>query len=228
MDLRELFDNVDGRLAFQPDATPRVIAHELKVRIKDIEQAVREVEGVSFHEYVQNKKLVHALRMIEKGIWSDKNENVTGRRANPRLTISGAVVRFLVRGRGIQKAHFSQPYPVLDLGRGGIAFLADRPAKPDNQISLLLSIAKDEKDLRVEGKIVYSTPVGGTGYGYRIGVRFQPFAAKKGFNPPEVEQVLDATRKPIETSQHRQVSVCNEYDQQIQRHCQLNHRGDEI
>jgi len=129
MDLRKLFENVDSRITSRPGSTAQSLAQELEATVQDIEKAVREVDGVSFHEYRENKRLAHALKALE-----EERSPIGGRihqaeRVQPRLTITGATVRYLLLGGGIYKSEFSNSYPIVDLSTAGMAFLADRPAK---------------------------------------------------------------------------------------------------
>jgi hypothetical protein len=196
MDFKELFDAIDSRLVFQPETLLASLALELGVSVKDIEEAVRETEGLSFREYCENRRLAHVLGAVEPGMLTREDSVFADQRVHLRWTIPGAVVRYLVGGLGNPKAEFSLPFPILDISRGGMAFFSNHSGKPGREISLLVSLVKEENEVRVEGKIVYSAAVGGVaGYEYRIGVCFHPFAIGKGFNAPEIEKVLNQLEK---------------------------------
>jgi hypothetical protein len=196
MDLKELFDSIENHLKYWPDTAPGVLAHELGVNIKDIEQAIRETEGITFRQYCENKRLDYALGVIEKGMHMRKDGAAANQRIYPRSTVPGAVVRYVCGGGAIDKLDSSHPVPILDLSQGGAAFFANDPERPGAKISLLISLVQEGLDLQLKGKIVYTAAVGGVaGYRYRIGVCFNPFGTKKGCNPPDIEKALSQLEK---------------------------------
>jgi hypothetical protein len=74
--------------------------------------------------------------------------------------------------------------PVVDISRGGMAFLTNDPPKL-SKISLLLTYAENEDPLRLEGKVAYFVSCGvGLNYRFRVGVEFAPFSTRKGHNSP--------------------------------------------
>jgi AraC-like DNA-binding protein len=190
MDLRELSRNIDSRITQNPNLTSRRLAQELGVTAQLIEQAVREVDGVSFREYRENRRLALALRMLEE----KRKESAAGyyrfQRAESRVTLPGATVAYLLRGRGIRKFDFSDFHPLIDLSGIGMAFLSDRPSKPGRTASFLIKYDDTKDALRLEGNIVYAVATDTTGSQYRIGVRFLPFDAQKGCNLPESLAIL--------------------------------------
>jgi hypothetical protein len=193
MDVKQLLKDIDSRIASNPSSTARSLAQELNVTPRVIEKAVREVDGVSFNEYLENRKLALVLKTLEDRREAD-NRNP---RAEPRRTIPGATVTYSLHGNGIRKSGSSASYPIFDLSRGGMAFLSDRPLKPGRRISLFLRCLETKDVTRVEGDVVYSLVVDIAGYQYRTGVRFVPFDAKEGCNSPET---LDVLAKLLETA----------------------------
>ncbi len=195
MDIHKLFENIDSRITSYPDSTAQSLAQELQTTIQDIERAVREVDGVSFDEYRESKQLAHALRPLEEEGSSTVSEIRRGKRAQPRLAPMGATVRYLPLGGDICKAEFSNPYPIIDLNTAGMAFLADRPAKPGRKVCLLASFSEQREPLRLEGRVVYAVAVDITGHKYRLGIRFHAFAEKEGCNPPQALEDLAQVMK---------------------------------
>jgi hypothetical protein len=190
MDLQNLFENVDSRITSSPNSTLRSLAQELNATVRDIEKAVREVDGVSFREYKENKRLAHALKALEEERSPAGSRIHQIERVQPRLNVAGATVRYLLQGSGIYKSEFSSPYPIVDLSTAGMAFLAERPAKPGRKVCLLASLSKQKEPLRLEGHIVYAVAVDIAGHKYRLGIRFQPFSAQRGCNPQQALEDL--------------------------------------
>ena len=186
MDVKQLLKDIDSLIASNPSSTARSLAQELNVTTRTIEKAVREVDGVSFNEYLENRQLARVLKTLE-----DRREAENqSPRTEPRKTIPGATVTYFLHGNGIRKSSSSAYYPIFDLSRGGMAFLSDRPLKPGRRISLFLKCLDIKDEIRVEGDVVYSLVVDIAGYQYRTGVRFVPFGLEKGCNPPETLKIL--------------------------------------
>ena len=195
VDLGQLFRNIDSRIASNPGSTSQSLAQELDVTMGAIERAVREVNGVSFREYRENKRLARVLRILEEKRRALVAEGHGNNRAEPRMILPGATVSFLLRGRGIRNAGFSNSCPLFDLSRGGMAFLSDRPSRPGRKVSLLLNCTEIKEKLRLEGYIVYAVATDMAGYQFRVGVRFMPFEAKRGCNAPEALHILAQLEK---------------------------------
>ncbi len=195
IDLRQLFENIDSRIASRPESTVQSLAQEFGTTVHDIESAVREIDGVSFDEYRLSKLLAHALKILEEQQSSAGSRIYQEERAQPRLTITGATIRYLPLGGDICKSEFSNPYPIVDLNTAGMAFLADRPAKPGRKVGLLANFSGEKKPLRLEGRVVYAVAVDIAAPRYRLGIRFQAFAAKEGCNPPQAFEELAQVMK---------------------------------
>jgi len=190
MDLKELFKEIDAKITSQSSITPRILAQELNVDVEIIEQTVREVVGTSFREHLESKKLAHVLRALEEQRSGSMIQTYGIQRSERRVTIPGATVSYLLRGRRIRKSEFSNSYPLYDVSRGGMAFLSDYPLRPGRILSLLIDCAEISKSLRLAGVVVYAVAENIEGHQYRLGVRFKPFEAKRDCNPPESMQIL--------------------------------------
>jgi AraC-like DNA-binding protein len=185
MDVKQLLNDLDARIADNPSSTLRSLARELRVSPWAIEQAVREAYDVTFNKYLQNKRLTLVLKTIE-----DRREPVDHQdlRVEPRTTIPGATVTYWLRGERILNA--SAPCPLFDLSREGMAFLSERPLGLGRRTSILLKCPGSSDDLHLEGHVVYSVCSQRAGYQYRIGVRFAPFEAREGCNAPGNLRIL--------------------------------------
>ena len=189
MDLGELLKDIETHLIIYPERTSQSLASMLNVKVADIEKAVRKAEGANFREYSESRRLLRAFDSIKGKKGPSRNKESEKQRTHPRLMIPGALVRYFIGSRG-KLSEGQKQYPILDINRGGMAFLADEAEKPGRRIALGLCFPLGEGDLLLEGRIIYVLPVQSIGYRYRIGVGFQPFLKKRGCNPPEAEIIL--------------------------------------
>ncbi len=110
-----------------------------------------------------------------------------------RFAIPGATVSFKSIGfwQWRKNRALEEKSPVVDIGKGGMAFLTDRPPRA-RRIILLLDYSNREDALLLEGTVVYHAPRSDRiGLRYRVGVEFLPFSAKPGDNSLEALGVLD-------------------------------------
>lgn len=118
------------------------------------------------------------------------------RRACQRFSIPGAAVTYKIPSLFRRNQPFTNTlYPVVDLSRGGLSFLHNTPLKENKKISLLLHISEKEAPLLLEGKIIYVLLNQGGSYRYRIGIRFNPFGIKEGFNKLDALKRLEDLEK---------------------------------
>jgi hypothetical protein len=185
----ELARKVDSLLAAHPNATLPIIAEKLQTTSEIIEEALKAIEGVTFQEFQANKRLEQAFKQLgEMSPAANGPYEVT--RVRQRVVIPKATVRYRIYSFWRRNADFSNQCPLVDVSRGGLAFLADLPLKPREPVSLLLKLPAIEAELQVRGRIVYSVATGITGYRYRIGVQFLPFAERRGYNSPKALDIL--------------------------------------
>lgn len=185
MDVRQLLKDIDSRIARNPGSTAKSLAEELNVTVPTIEKAVREVDGISLNEYLENRQMAHALKIFED---QREAEVYACPRNEPRRVIPGASVSYVLHGNG--RFHTSIFYPIFDISRGGMAFLCDSPLKPGRKISLFLKCVGEKEELRLEGEVVYALAGEIGGYPYRLGVRFSAFDAKQGGNSAATRETL--------------------------------------
>jgi hypothetical protein len=189
MDSNEILRHLESFLASHQNATLPIAAVKLGIPKQEIECALRDVEGTSFQEFRENRRLAEAFKQlgvgqaVPPGLWEE-------RRSHPRRIIPRTAVRYRVRGLWTYGKSFSNPCPLVDLTRGGLALLGDLPQLPGKRVILLLKFAGREDELRVEGHVVYAVATGIAGFRYRIGIQFLPFADRRGCNSPKVLDTL--------------------------------------
>ncbi len=194
LDCREVVQKVDSHLAAHPKATLQIVAEELGTTAQSIEEALREAEGVSFHEFQANKRLEQAFNQLgTRSTAIDGPYEMT--RVRPRLAIPKATVKYRKRSFWNRNPSYSSQCPLIDFSSEGLAFLADEAPKPGKQVSLLLKVPGKDDDLPVEGRVVYSVATGIAGFRYRAGIQFSPFADRRGCNTPKTLEILVAIEK---------------------------------
>jgi AraC-like DNA-binding protein len=189
LDSHEVVQKVDSHLATHPNASLQIVAERLGIAGKLIEEALREVEGVSFQEFRTSKRLMQAFEQLGE-INSPTNGPFRQNRARRRWIIPKTTVRYQMRTLWIRRSNLSNQCPLIDLSNDGLAFLADHALRPGKQISLLLKFPGGEEIPRLEGRIVYVVATGIAGYRYRVGVQFLPFADRRGCNALKALDVL--------------------------------------
>lgn len=115
--------------------------------------------------------------MAEKGL---------ERRLCQRFKIDGATVAYRRDRLLASKSGVDEEFcPVLDLSRGGVRFLTQKPLKFKSKISLQLSIPGERVPLDLKGRVRWSTFNSGKSYKYQAGVQFNPYGLEKGQNSPQ-------------------------------------------
>jgi hypothetical protein len=108
------------------------------------------------------------------------------RRLCQRFKIDGATVSYRRDRLFSPKAKVDEEFcPVLDLSRGGVRFLTQKPLKFKSKVSLQLSIPGERIPLEMKGRVRWSTFNAGKSYKYQAGVQFNPYGLEKGQNPPQ-------------------------------------------
>jgi len=104
-------------------------------------------------------------------------------RKSGRFVIPGATISLKKGAGGHGKDELAiERSPVIDISKGGVAFLTNEIPKL-GRVTLLLTYAEDEAPLRLMGTIVYFVSRGaGLRYRYRVGAEFAPFSTTKGHN----------------------------------------------
>lgn len=119
------------------------------------------------------------------------------RRAYKRIKIKGATVTYK-EGRFFfsKKQYVEEFYPVVEISRGGVRFLAKKLFTIASKISLKISIPEEESSLVLSGQVRWTSLDPALSYKYQIGIQFDPFALKKGCNQPEIlEKIMKLEKK---------------------------------
>jgi Tfp pilus assembly protein PilZ len=108
------------------------------------------------------------------------------RRLCQRFKIDGATIAYRRDGLFAAKTSVDEEFcPVLDLSRGGVRFLTQKPLKFKSKVSLQLSIPGERSPLELKGRVRWSTFNAGQSYKFQAGVQFNPYGLEKGQNPPQ-------------------------------------------
>jgi Tfp pilus assembly protein PilZ len=127
--------------------------------------------------------------MVEKGI---------ERRLCQRFKIPGATVSYRKEKLFSSKTKIDEEFcPVLDLSRGGVRFLTQKPLKFKSKITLQLSIPGERIPLDLKGRVRWSTFNAGKSYKYQAGVQFSPYGLEKNQNVPQTLTKLVALEQKL-------------------------------
>jgi Tfp pilus assembly protein PilZ len=113
-------------------------------------------------------------------------EKEVERRLCQRFKIPGATISYRKEGLFSSRARTDEEFcPVIDLSRGGIRFLTQKPLKFKSRIFLQLSIPGERVPIDLRGRVRWSTFNAGKSYKYQAGVQFYPYGLEKGQNVPQ-------------------------------------------
>ena len=109
------------------------------------------------------------------------------RRICQRFKIPGATVSYRKEKFFSSKTKIDEEFcPVLDLSRGGVRFLTQKPLKFKSRVTLQLSVPGERIPLNLKGRVRWSTFNAGKSYKYQAGVQFSPYGLEKNQNVPQV------------------------------------------
>lgn len=111
----------------------------------------------------------------------------TERRACQRFKIPGATINYEKESflSFLKKKGAGEEFcPVLDISRGGVRFLTQKPFKQKTRVSLKISIPGERLPLTLQGGVRWTSFNPGKSYRYQVGVQFYPYGEKKGQNYP--------------------------------------------
>jgi Tfp pilus assembly protein PilZ len=122
------------------------------------------------------------------------------RRLCQRFKIAGATVSYHRNKLFSSKAKVDEEFcPVLDLSRGGVRFLTQKPLKFKSKIILQLSIPGERAPLDLKGRVRWSTFNAGQSYKFQAGVQFNPYGLEKDQNPPQtLTKIVGLEQKFVE------------------------------
>jgi Tfp pilus assembly protein PilZ len=108
------------------------------------------------------------------------------RRLCQRFTIPGATISYRKEGLFASKKRTEEEFcPILDLSRGGVRFLTQKPLKFKSRISLQLSVPGERGPLDLKGRVRWSTFNAGKSYKYQAGVQFNAYGLERSQNGPQ-------------------------------------------
>lgn len=108
------------------------------------------------------------------------------RRLCQRFKIPGATVSYRIAKLFSSKAGTDEQFcPVLDLSRGGIRFLTQKPLKFKSKVMIQLSIPGERVPIDLKGRVRWSTFNAGKSYKYQAGVQLNPYGLEKDHNVPQ-------------------------------------------
>ena len=122
------------------------------------------------------------------------------RRLCQRFKISGATVSYRKEKLLSSKTKIDEEFcPVLDLSRGGVRFLTQKPLKFKAKVVLQISVPGERIPLSLKGHIRWSSFNPGKSYKYQAGVQFNAYGEKKDQNyPGSLVKIIALEQKFIE------------------------------
>ena len=122
------------------------------------------------------------------------------RRLCQRFKIPGATISYTRQKLLFSPKAFDEEFcPVLDISRGGVRFLTQKPLKFKSKVTLQLSIPGDRIPLSLKGRVRWSTFNAGKSYKYQAGVQFSPYGLEKNQNVPQaLTKIVALEQKFIE------------------------------
>jgi Tfp pilus assembly protein PilZ len=112
------------------------------------------------------------------------SENEIERRSCIRFKIPGATASYQ-RKTFLPKPGFIEEFcPVIDISRGGLRFLTQKPLKPGTEVTLKISVPGERVPLNLKGGVKWSSPGEGKSYAFQVGVQFYPYGEARDQNYP--------------------------------------------
>jgi len=114
-----------------------------------------------------------------------------------RFMIPGAAVNYKKAKSFFRKnKYLVEPFPLLDISRGGIRFFAQKFLKFESLITLKISVPEETAPLTLLGIVRWQRPGLDPAYKCEIGVQFLPYGKKKSQNDPHVLiKIIDLEKK---------------------------------
>lgn len=128
-------------------------------------------------------------------------ENEHERRSCVRFKIPGATVDYQKKTLLPRPGFIEEFCPVIDISRGGIRFLTQKPIKPDTEVTVRISVPGERIPFTMKGIVKWSSQSEGKTYQYQAGVQFHPYGDKKDENLPQnMVKIMALEQKFIEKS----------------------------
>lgn len=112
-------------------------------------------------------------------------ENEYERRSCVRFKIPGATLDYQKKSLFPKPGYIEEFCPVIDISRGGVRFLTQKPMKPETEVMVRISIPGERIPFSMKGMVKWSSPSEGKTYQYQAGVQFHPYGDKKDENLPQ-------------------------------------------
>jgi Tfp pilus assembly protein PilZ len=127
------------------------------------------------------------------------------RRICQRFSIKGAAISYQKQDllRFMMKDE-ERNCPVVDLSRGGMCFLNQKPLKLGSKVSLQLFTPNESIPLSLEGRVRWSIPTSGKSYKYQAGVQFNAYGLEWNQNAPHLLDSLVALETTFVEPRHSQ------------------------
>jgi len=107
------------------------------------------------------------------------------RRLCQRFKIPGATVSYRREKLLFKSSDFAEEFcPVLDISRGGVRFLTQKPLKFKSPVFLQIAIPGERIPLALKGHVRWSSFNAGKSYKYQAGVQFHAYGEAKNQNYP--------------------------------------------
>jgi len=122
------------------------------------------------------------------------------RRLCRRFKVPGATISYTRQKLLFSNKGFDEEFcPVLDISRGGVRFLTQKPLKFKAEVVLQISIPGERIPLSLKGHIRWSSFNPGKSYKYQAGVQFNTYGEKKDQNyPGSLVKIIALEQKFIE------------------------------
>jgi hypothetical protein len=122
------------------------------------------------------------------------------RRVCRRFKIPGSTVSYKRERRLFAPKGFEQEFcPVMDISRGGVRFLTQKPLKYKAKVELQIAIPGERIPLTLRGHVRWSAFNAGKSYKFQTGVQFNAYGEKKGQNyPGSLVKIIALEQKFIE------------------------------
>jgi len=105
-----------------------------------------------------------------------------------RFEIPGAEVKYKKIGLLSLNKNFSEACPVLNVSKGGLAFMCEKKFRSGTKLMVQL-LAPNEIPLNLRAKVQWQGESAGTVF-RTLGIQFMPFGPRRGWNPVEALDVL--------------------------------------
>ncbi len=105
-----------------------------------------------------------------------------------RFEIPGAEVKYKKIGLLILIKDFSKSCPVLNVSKGGLAFMCEKKLRRGMKLMVQL-LVPDEIPLNLRSKVQWQGESAGTVF-RTLGVQFMPFGPRRNWNPVDALDVL--------------------------------------